>query len=99
MAVFLQRIGFMRKSADESLPGTSELKQIAREAMQAYHLGHTIPENHSFESHLEKLSTHLQTHGKSRAFPDENYILSDSLDHFTAGRISISAFKESATID
>lgn len=73
---------------DESLPDTSVLKRVAREAMQAHRQEQTAPNDHSFVSHLEKLSTHRQNHGKSRAVPDENYILSDSLDHLTAGRTS-----------
>jgi hypothetical protein len=78
----------MQKSIDESLPGNSVLKRIAREAMQACRQGQTVSNDHSFKGHLEKLSTHSQNDGKSRAFPDENYNLSDSLDHFSAGRTS-----------
>ncbi|KAK5049124.1 hypothetical protein LTR84_005547 [Exophiala bonariae] len=84
LSVILRRIGLMQKSFDESLPGNSKLKWTAREAMQDCHLKQTSPEGHQLESHVEKLSAHYQRFGKSQAIPDENYILSDSLDHFTA---------------
>lgn len=78
----------MQKSFDEALPDDSKLKRIAKEAMQDCQLRQTSSGHQDFESHMEKLSAQFQQQGQSLAIPNKNYILSDALDHFLAGRIS-----------
>lgn len=78
----------MQKSFDEALSNDSKLKRIAKEAMQDCQLRQTSSRHQDFESHVEKLYAQFRQQGQSLAIPDHNYILSDALDHYLAGRIS-----------
>lgn len=89
-------MGILPKSFDACPSESSILTKSLRTHISQLRKHDTIA-SPPFETHTERLMAHVDAEGRSNAIPDDGYIMSDTLDHISAGKRSAVSQPESSS--
>lgn len=88
-------MGTLPKSFDTSPSESSILTRSLRTHISQLRKHETVA-SPPFETHTQRLMAHVDAEGESDAIPDDKYIMSDTLDHISAGKRSVFSRPESS---
>ena len=83
--MWLDRMRMLPNWFDLSPSGSSIFTRSIRKHITQLRRHETIAPA-GFETHAERLMNYVHAQGYSDAIPDDNYIMSDTLDHISAGK-------------